>query len=89
MNSSVIVTISRHTLETTMWLAAPVLIIAIFVGLVVSIIQVMTSIQDMSLSMIPRLIAVALTTLATMPWLLRKISSFTLQLLSDFHPYVR
>ena len=89
MNSTFIVTVARHTLETTMWLAAPVLIIAVIVGLVMSIIQVMTSIQDMSLSMIPRLIAVALTTLATMPWLLRKLSFFTLELLSDFHPYVK
>ena len=89
MNSTVIIAISRHTLETTMFLAAPVLIVAIFVGLVVSIVQVMTSIQDMTLSMIPRLIAVALTTLATMPWLLRKLSYFAIELLSDFHPYVK
>jgi flagellar biosynthesis protein FliQ len=89
MNANQITTLARHTLETTMWLGAPVLIVAIIVGVVVSVLQVMTAIQDMSLSTIPRLLAVALTTMATMPWLLRKLSYFTLQLFSDFHPYVR
>ena len=89
MNADQIVTLSRGALETTLLLAAPVLLVAIIVGVVVSVVQVMTSIQDMSLSMIPRLLAVGLTALATMPWLLRKLSSFTVQLLRDFHPYVR
>jgi flagellar biosynthetic protein FliQ len=84
-----IVTLARSTLETTLWLGAPVLIVAIVVGLVISILQVMTAIQDMSLSTVPRLLAVGLTTFVMMPWFIKKLSYFAVQLLSDFHPYIR
>jgi len=89
MPSDRIVTLTRITLETTLWLAAPILGVAIIVGLVVSVIQVMTSIQEQTISSVPRLMAVGATTFILMPWFLRKLSYFTLQLLSDFHPYLR
>ena len=83
-----IVTLARITLETTLWLSAPVLCIAIVVGLVVSIIQVMTSIQEPTISTVPRLLGVGAVALILMPWFIKKLTYFTLQLLSDFHPYL-
>ena len=84
-----IVSLARLTLETALWLGAPILLVAIVSGLVMSIIQVMTSIQENSISMVPRLAAVGATALFLMPWFLKKLSYFTLQLLKDFHPYLR
>jgi len=84
-----IVTLARVTLENTLWLAAPVLVVTLIIGLTMSILQTMTSIQEQSLSTVPRLLAVGATAFIMMPWFLRKLSYFAVQLLSDFHPYLR
>lgn len=81
-------TLARLTLETTLWVSAPILIVAIVVGLVTSILQVMTSIQETTIATVPRLAAVGIATFVLMPWLMRKLVVFTLHLLSDFRPYL-
>ncbi len=80
--------LARLTLETTLWLSAPILIVAILVGLATSILQVMTSIQETTIGTVPRLAAVGLTVFFLMPWLMRKLVSFTVLLFSDFHAYL-
>jgi len=82
------VTLARQALETTFWLAAPILVVAIVVGLVISVLQVMTSIQDTTISTVPRLASVALIIFILMPWLMRKLVMYTAQLLGDFRPYL-
>jgi flagellar biosynthesis protein FliQ len=82
------VTLARQTLEITLWLTAPVLLVAIVVGLVISVLQVMTSIQDTTISTVPRLASVALVIFILMPWFIRKLVMYTAQLLSDFRPYL-
>ncbi len=82
------VELARMTMEVTLWLSAPILAVAIIVGLVTSILQVMTSIQETTIATVPRLAAVGLTTFILMPWLLRKLVSFALLLFSNFRPYV-
>ncbi|MGH9451492.1 MAG: flagellar biosynthetic protein FliQ [Terriglobia bacterium] len=83
-----VVTLARMTLEVTVWLCAPILIVAIIVGLVTSILQVMTSIQEMTIGTVPRLAAVGLVTYIMMPWLMRKLLAFALLLFSNFRPYL-
>ncbi|MGH9327437.1 MAG: flagellar biosynthetic protein FliQ [Terriglobia bacterium] len=83
-----VVMLARMTMEVTLWMCAPILAVAIVVGLVVSIIQVMTSIQEMTLSIVPRLAAVGVITFLLMPWLLRKLVSFATLLFSNFRPYL-
>jgi len=85
MTTEYIVQLSRETLLTTLWLAAPILLAATVVGLLISIAQVMTSIQEQTVATIPRLAVVAAATFALLPWMLRKLEGFTIQLLSDFH----
>jgi flagellar biosynthesis protein FliQ len=53
------------------------------------VVQVLTSLQDMTVSTVPRLAAVAAAVLMLMPWMVRRIGTFTLQLFSDFRPFVR
>jgi flagellar biosynthesis protein FliQ len=50
---------------------------------------VLTSLQDMTISTVPRLAAVATAVLLLMPWMVRRIGMFTLQLFSDFRPFTR
>jgi flagellar biosynthesis protein FliQ len=88
MGSDQMVGIMRHTLETALWMGAPLLIVATVVGLVINVAQVLTSLQETTISTVPRLFAVAAATLLLMPWMTRRLVRFTLQVLSDFHPFL-
>lgn len=88
MSPETVVQLTRHTMETVLWMAAPILIVATVVSLLVNIIQVVTSIQDITISTVPRLASVAIAILLLIPWLLRRITTFAISLFSDFHPYV-
>ena len=70
-------------------LASPILAIAVLVSLTVNIIQVLTSLQETTISAVPRLLAVSAGVFFLMPWMWRQLCQYTLQLLSDFHPYLR
>lgn len=82
------VELARMTMEITLWLSTPILVVAIIVGLITSILQVMTSIQETTVATVPRLAAVGIATFILMPWLLRKLVSFAILLFSNFHPYL-
>ncbi len=88
MATEQIVDLTRRTLEMVLWISAPVLIIATVVSLLVSIAQVLTSIQDATIATVPRLAAVAAAVLLLAPWMLRRLMMFTVQLLSDFRPFL-
>ncbi len=89
MGEDQIVALLRHTIETALWMGAPLLIAAVVVGLAINVVQVLTSLQDMTVSTVPRLAAVAAAALLLMPWMVRHIGMFTLQLLSDLRPFAR
>ena len=80
---------SPHEFETAMWMGAPLLIVATVVGLLINVAQVLTSLQETTLSTVPRLFAVAAATLLLMPWMARRLGMFTLQMFSDFRPFLR
>ena len=88
MTAEMAVELARKTLEMAFLLSAPILLVATVMGLLISVLQVMTSVQDMTLSTVPRLLAVALTTFLLLPWSLRKLMVFTLEILSDLHRYL-
>jgi flagellar biosynthetic protein FliQ len=70
-------------------MGAPLLIIATVVGLVINVAQVLTSLQETTVSTVPRLFAVAAAAVVLMPWMVRRIGVFTVQMLSDFRPFLR
>ena len=88
MSTDIAVELARKTLETAFWLSAPILLVATVVSLLISIAQVLTSVQDATVSTVPRLAAVALATFLLLPWFLRKLLAFSLQLFSDFRHYL-
>lgn len=79
----------ENALTTLMWIVAPMLIAAIVIGVVVSLIQTLTSIQDQTFSFAPRVIAIFVIFLLTFPWILRVLLTFTAGLFSDFSPYLK
>ena len=84
-----VVELSRVTLKQVLLVSSPVLALAIVVSLIINIIQVLTSLQEVTISSVPRLLAVAGGTFFLMPWIWKQLCQFTVQLLSDFHPYLR
>ena len=89
MSTEQIIGLTRHTLQAALWASAPMLVIGMLISLLVSLFQVLTSMQDSTLSAVPRLIAVATAAFFFAPWMLRSLAAFTVQLLGDLHPYVR
>jgi flagellar biosynthetic protein FliQ len=70
-------------------MGAPLLLIAVAVSLLVNVAQVLTSLQDQTLSTVPRLAVMAVAILLLFPWMLRRLMFFTISLWSDFHPLAR
>jgi flagellar biosynthetic protein FliQ len=89
MSADQVVQLTRQTLEMALWLGAPLLIIAAVISLLINVAQVLTSLQDATISTIPRLAAVGIATLCLMPWMVRRLALFTVQLFSDFRPYLQ
>jgi flagellar biosynthetic protein FliQ len=85
MTPDVVVQLARETLEVALLLAAPILAVATVVSLLINVAQVMTSIQEHTVATVPRIAVVAISTFVMLPWMLRKLMSFTLHLFSDFH----
>ena len=89
MTDAAVMTLIQRALETLMWITGPMLAVAIIVGVIVSLIQTLTSIQDQTFSFAPRVVAMFAVFLVTFPWALRVIVTFTTSLLGDFTPYLK
>jgi len=77
MDSSFFLYLGRHTLETALLLVTPILLTCMVVGLVVTLIQAVTSIRDMTLTIVPKLLAVGVVILMCGGWMLGIILRFT------------
>ena len=89
MSPEQVVALARQTLEAAFWAAAPILLSAVVVSLVINVGQVMTSIQDMTVSTVPRLAAVGAIVFILTPWMLHHLVAFTTSLFSDFSIFTR
>lgn len=85
MGIDLVVTMGRLMLQEVLILIAPILISAIVVSLLVNVLQVLTSLQDQTISHVPRLLVTGGVIFAMMPWMWRHLSHYTLDLLTDFH----
>jgi len=88
MPMETVVELGRRTLEAALVICAPILLIATVVSVTVNVLQVLTSVQEMTIATVPRLLATAAALFLLMPWMLRRLTQFTLQILSDFRPYL-
>ena len=77
MDSSYVLYLGRHTMETTLLLAAPILVTCMVVGVTVTLLQAVTSIRDMTLTIVPKLLAVGAVTLIFGGWMLQVVLRFT------------
>lgn len=89
MTPEFVVQIIRQALMMTFWLSAPLLAIGLAVGILISLVQIVTSIQDSGFSTVPRLAAFLAGLLLLMPWMLEKIMGYTILLLGNLGRYAR
>lgn len=82
------VEVMRRVLIEAMLLSTPLLVAACLVSLAVSLLQTLTSVQEQTLTAVPRLVVVFLVTMAVLPWMVHRLVNFTLHMLSDLHQYL-
>ena len=77
MDSTFVLYLGRYTIETALLLAAPILITCLVVGIVVTLLQAVTSIRDMTLTIVPQLLAIGFISILLGGWMLQIILRFT------------
>ena len=82
------VEIMRKLLIEAMLLSAPLLLTASLVSLAVSLLQTLTGVQEQTLTTVPRLVVVFVVTVAVLPWMIHRLVSFTIHILTGFHKYL-
>lgn len=89
MNDLWILDLGAKGLKTMLLIGGPLLLIALVVGLAVSIFQALTQINEATLSFIPKMLAVAGALLFMGPWIIRILTSFTIEIYSNMDVYLR
>jgi flagellar biosynthesis protein FliQ len=80
MSYTLVVDLARNAIVMALMLAGPMLLVALGVGLLISVVQAVTSIQEQTLAFVPKLIAVALVFLFALPWMLQMLVRYTVEL---------
>ena len=89
MNTTDVIQIAREAMMITLLLAAPMLGFGLIVGLMVSILQAVTQVNEMTLTFIPKIIAVIVALAIFLPWIMRILVEFTRRLLTELpNPYI-
>lgn len=89
MNEDLVIQLAQNALKTSAMLAAPILLGTLAVGLLVSIFQALTQINEATLTFIPKMIVAALVIVLAGPWMLDLMTSYTTELFENLPTYVR
>lgn len=89
MNEDLIIMLGKNALKTTAMLASPLLVGALVTGLVVSVFQAVTQINEATLTFIPKMIVIAIILVFAGPWMIDLMKSYTFELFENIHTYVR
>ncbi|MCC6316085.1 MAG: flagellar biosynthesis protein FliQ [Gemmatimonadaceae bacterium] len=89
MTHTLVTDLARNAMMVTALVAAPLLAVALLIGLLVSVFQTVTQIQEQTLSFVPKLIGVGLTLVVALPWMLQLLVEYTTQLLRSLPALVQ
>jgi len=89
MTEDIVISLGRDAIWTTVLLAAPLLISALVVGLIVSILQAVTQINEATLTFIPKMLTIVIVLVILAPWMTQMITSYTTELFTSLPNYVR
>ncbi|GIO53181.1 flagellar biosynthesis protein FliQ [Paenibacillus cellulositrophicus] len=88
MNSEFIIGLAGQAVYTVLKVSAPMLLLGLIVGLVISIFQATTQIQEQTLAFVPKIVAVLLAILFFGPWILTTLVDFTFNILDNLYKYI-
>jgi flagellar biosynthetic protein FliQ len=83
MTEQMVVYLFREAFYTTLLVSAPMLVLSLVVGLVIAVFQAATSIQEITLTFVPKIIAVAIVAVLTLPWMMGVMVSFTVNVFNQ------
>ena len=89
MPEELVLRLAKQTLETVLMVSAPMLGAGLVVGLVISVLQIITSIHDTALAFVPRIVVTFVVFLIVFPWMMNTMVSYTQSLLGSFTAYVK
>jgi flagellar biosynthesis protein FliQ len=84
MTPDLAVELLRRAVTTALLVSAPMLITALLVGVVISLVQAVTQIQEQTLTFIPKLVAMAVVMIITLPWILTRLVDYLVGILNTF-----
>ncbi len=89
MDTAIVIDIAREALWLIIICSAPLLLVSLVVGLVISIFQTVTSIQEQTLTFVPKIISIFITLILCGGWIMDNVVSFMTKLFENFATYVR
>lgn len=89
MSQDIVLKLAKDALQITLTISGPILLVSLVVGIFISIAQVVTSIQDMTLSFVPRIVAVFAVFLFLFPWVMSLMIGYTANLLGHLERFAR
>lgn len=89
MTDELIMQLGQETLKTAALLSAPILLTALIVGLIISVLQAITQINEATLTFIPKIVVVAIVIVIAGPWMLDIMSRFTINMIENITDYIR
>jgi flagellar biosynthetic protein FliQ len=89
MSPEVVVGVARQAIQVTLLVSLPILGIGLVVGVLVSLVQAATQIQEMTLTFVPKIISIFVGLLLLLPWIMSQLMSFTLEIFNNIPNFVR
>ncbi|HOE79047.1 MAG TPA: flagellar biosynthesis protein FliQ [Smithellaceae bacterium] len=89
MTPEVVMALMAETIKTTLLVAAPMLIVGLIIGVIISLFQAVTQIQEMTLVFVPKIVGVLITLVVALPWILGLLINFTNRLFTSIPLYVK
>jgi len=89
MNVDIVLELLKQTLAEALMLSGPILLLTLVVGLLISIFQTVTSVQEMTLTFVPKVVIISLALVLAGPWMLHRITLFTVTLIQRLPDFAR
>ena len=89
MNQQFIINLGREVFFTAVMVASPMLIAGLIVGVTISVIQTATSIQEQTLTFIPKIVAVVVSLILFLSWMMQTLLDFSVELITNIPDYIR
>ncbi|MBU3948915.1 MAG: flagellar biosynthesis protein FliQ [Proteobacteria bacterium] len=89
MSPEFVVNLAQEAIKTTILVSMPILLIALVIGLIISIFQAVTQINEMTLTFVPKILAIFLGLIVFGSWMLEHITTFTINTIEQIPNYIR